>query len=104
MLCYVGAPRSTRQERCPGGIIAYKIAAHAADLAKGHPGAHLRTRPCLRRASSSAGKQFNLALDPERARAYPESSAIPWARAYSRGMESKSREFRAEGAELYPGA
>jgi hypothetical protein len=38
------------------GVIAYKIAAHAADLAKGHPGAQAGTTPCPRPASSSAGR------------------------------------------------
>lgn len=53
------------------GVIAYKIAAHAADIAKGHPGAQVRDN-----AMSSARydfrwkDQFNLSLDPERARRY----------------------------------
>ncbi len=59
MLCYVtpkehlGLPdRNDVKE----GMIAYKIAAHAADLAKGHPGAGTGTTPCRRPVSSSAGR------------------------------------------------
>jgi phosphomethylpyrimidine synthase len=59
MLCYVtpkehlGLPD---KKDVKDGIIAYKIAAHAADLAKGHPGAQAATTRCRRRASSSAGR------------------------------------------------
>ena len=60
MLCYVtpkehlGLPD---REDVKDGVIAYKIAAHAADLAKGHPGAQrARRRAVARRASSSAGR------------------------------------------------
>jgi phosphomethylpyrimidine synthase len=59
MLCYVtpkehlGLPN---REDVKHGLIAYKIAAHAADLAKGHPGAQLRDNACPRRASNSAGR------------------------------------------------
>ena len=58
MLCYVtpkehlGLPN---KKDVKDGIITYKIAAHAADLAKGHPGAPSATTRCPRRASSSAG-------------------------------------------------
>ena len=59
MLCYVtpkehlGLPN---KQDVKEGLMAYKIAAHAADLAKGHPGAQLRTMRCPRRASSFAGR------------------------------------------------
>jgi phosphomethylpyrimidine synthase len=59
MLCYVtpkehlGLPN---REDVREGIMAYKIAAHAADLAKGHPGAQARDNALPRRVSSSAGK------------------------------------------------
>ena len=60
MLCYVtpkehlGLPE---RDDVKAGVIAYKIAAHAADLAKGHPGAQrARRRAVARRASSSAGR------------------------------------------------
>jgi phosphomethylpyrimidine synthase len=59
MLCYVtpkehlGLPD---RDDVKVGIIAYKIAAHAADLAKGHPAARSATTRCPRRASSSAGR------------------------------------------------
>ena len=58
MLCYVtpkehlGLPN---KKDVKDGIITYKIAAHAADLAKGHPGAAIRDNALSRRASSSAG-------------------------------------------------
>ncbi len=51
------------------GIIAYRIAAHAADIAKGHPGARQRDDDLSRaRAMFLWEKQFSLSLDPERAR------------------------------------
>ena len=144
MLCYVtpkehlGLPDKNDVRE---GIIAYKIAAHAADLAKGHPAAHLRDQALSQaRFEFRWEDQFNLALDPERARAYHDET-LPkeghklahfcsmcgprfcsmqitqevreYARAQGiaddsealeRGMEAKSQEFRAEGAELYPGA
>jgi phosphomethylpyrimidine synthase len=47
------------------GVIAYKIAAHAADLAKGHPGAHDRDdAPVEARFEFRWKDQFNLSLDP----------------------------------------
>ena len=58
MLCYVtpkehlGLPD---RNDVKDGVIAYKIAAHAADLAKGHPAAQLRDDACRARASTSAG-------------------------------------------------
>jgi len=74
MLCYVtpkehlGLPN---REDVKQGLIAYKIAAHAADLAKGHPTAHLRDEAISRaRYEFRWHDQFNLSLDPETARAY----------------------------------
>jgi phosphomethylpyrimidine synthase len=78
MLCYVtpkehlGLPN---REDVKQGLIAYKIAAHAADLAKGHPTAHLRDEAISRaRYEFRWHDQFNLSLDPETARAYHDES------------------------------
>ncbi len=71
MLCYVtpkehlGLPD---KEDVRQGIIAYKIAAHAADLAKGHPGAQIRDNALSKaRFEFRWQDQFNLGLDPEKA-------------------------------------
>jgi phosphomethylpyrimidine synthase len=57
------------------GVIAYKIAAHAADLAKGHPGAQARDNALsMARFEFRWEDQFNLALDPERARAFHDAT------------------------------
>ncbi|MCW9059570.1 MAG: phosphomethylpyrimidine synthase ThiC [Gammaproteobacteria bacterium] len=73
MLCYVtpkehlGLPN---KQDVRDGIITYKIAAHAADLAKGHPGAQLRDNALSKaRFEFRWEDQFNLGLDPEKARA-----------------------------------
>ena len=78
MLCYVtpkehlGLPN--RQD-VRDGIIAYKIAAHAADLAKGHPGAQLRDNALSKaRFEFRWQDQFNLSLDPERAREFHDET------------------------------
>ena len=78
MLCYVtpkehlGLPN---RDDVKTGIIAYKIAAHAADLAKGHPGAQLRDNALSRaRFEFRWEDQFNLGLDPETARAYHDET------------------------------
>ncbi len=78
MLCYVtpkehlGLPN---KEDVKEGLIAYKIAAHAADLAKGHPGAQLRDDALSRaRYEFRWEDQFNLGLDPERARAFHDET------------------------------
>ncbi len=78
MLCYVtpkehlGLPN---KEDVRDGVIAYKIAAHAADLAKGHPGAQLRDDALSKaRFEFRWTDQFNLSLDPERARAYHDET------------------------------
>ncbi|HCM84189.1 MAG TPA: phosphomethylpyrimidine synthase ThiC, partial [Rhodospirillaceae bacterium] len=74
MLCYVtpkehlGLPN---QEDVKQGLIAYKIAAHAADVAKGHPGAQDRDDALSQaRYDFRWQDQFNLSLDPETAKAY----------------------------------
>ncbi len=78
MLCYVtpkehlGLP--DRQD-VKDGVIAYKIAAHAADLAKGHPGARKWDDAMSRaRFEFRWEDQFNLGLDPETARAYHDET------------------------------
>ncbi len=78
MLCYVtpkehlGLPN---KEDVREGIITYKIAAHAADLAKGHPGAQLRDNALSKaRFEFRWDDQFNLSLDPERAREYHDET------------------------------
>jgi phosphomethylpyrimidine synthase len=129
MLCYVtpkehlGLP--DRQD-VKDGVIAYKIAAHAADLAKGHPGARQRDDALSKaRFEFRWEDQFNLSLDPETARAFhdetlPQDAAktahfcsmcgprfcsmkiTEEVREYARnGMKEKSAEFRAKGTEIY---
>jgi phosphomethylpyrimidine synthase len=78
MLCYVtpkehlGLPN---KEDVRVGIITYKIAAHAADLAKGHPGAQIRDNAMSKaRFEFRWDDQFKLALDPERAREYHDQT------------------------------
>ena len=58
-----------------GGVIAYKIAAHAADLAKGHPGAQYRDNALSKaRFEFRWEDQFNLGLDPETAREFHDET------------------------------
>ncbi|MFE8099954.1 phosphomethylpyrimidine synthase ThiC [Brenneria goodwinii] len=78
MLCYVtpkehlGLPD---KEDVKQGLITYKIAAHAADLAKGHPGAQIRDNAMSKaRFEFRWEDQFNLSLDPETARAYHDAT------------------------------
>ncbi|MEH6502874.1 MAG: phosphomethylpyrimidine synthase ThiC [Cycloclasticus sp.] len=78
MLCYVtpkehlGLPN---KEDVRVGIITYKIAAHAADLAKGHPGAQIRDNALSKaRFEFRWEDQFNLGLDPDRAREYHDET------------------------------
>lgn len=78
MLCYVtpkehlGLPNKDDVKQ---GLITYKIAAHAADLAKGHPGAQIRDNALSKaRFEFRWEDQFNLALDPETARAYHDET------------------------------
>jgi phosphomethylpyrimidine synthase len=131
MLCYVtpkehlGLPD---RKDVKDGVIAYKIAAHAADLAKGHPGARSRDDALSKaRFEFRWQDQFNLALDPETARAFHDET-LPNQAAKSahfcsmcgphfcsmkltqdvrefaeaeRGMQEKAREFREQGGQLY---
>jgi phosphomethylpyrimidine synthase len=133
MLCYVtpkehlGLPD---KEDVKAGMIAYKIAAHAADLAKGHPGAQDRDDALSRaRFEFRWEDQFNLALDPELARSYhdatlpaegaktahfcsmcgPKFCSMEITQQLRRdaeaGMAEKSREFTERGGDVYvPGA
>ena len=129
MLCYVtpkehlGLPD---KEDVRDGIIAYKIAAHAADLAKGHPGAQLRDNALSKaRFEFRWEDQFNLGLDPDKAREFhdetlPKDSAklahfcsmcgphfcsmkiTQDVREYAQqGMREKADEFKQGGAEIY---
>ncbi len=140
MLCYVtpkehlGLPN---KQDVKAGVIAYKIAAHAADLAKGHPGAQYRDNALSKaRFEFRWEDQFNLGLDPETAREYhdatlPQDGAktahfcsmcgphfcsmkitedvrkfaaeqgVTEEQAIEAGMAAKSKEFVAQGAEVY---
>ena len=129
MLCYVtpkehlGLPN---KKDVKDGVITYKIAAHAADLAKGHPGArHWDDVLSKARFEFRWEDQFNLALDPETARAYHDETLpadgakvahfcsmcgphfcsmkiTQEVREYAeRGMAEKSKEFVESGAEVY---
>jgi phosphomethylpyrimidine synthase len=78
MLCYVtpkehlGLPN---KKDVKDGVIAYKIAAHAADLAKGHPGAQYRDNAISKaRFEFRWEDQFNLSLDPETAREFHDET------------------------------
>ncbi len=78
MLCYVtpkehlGLPN---KQDVKDGVIAYKIAAHAADLAKGHPGAQYRDNALSKaRFEFRWEDQFNLSLDPDTARDYHDET------------------------------
>ena len=78
MLCYVtpkehlGLPD---KDDVKDGIIAYKIAAHAADLAKGHPGAQIRDNALSKaRFEFRWEDQFNLGLDPDKAKSFHDET------------------------------
>jgi phosphomethylpyrimidine synthase len=78
MLCYVtpkehlGLPN---KQDVKDGIIAYKIAAHAADLGKGHPGAQIRDNALSKaRFEFRWSDQFNLSLDPDTAREFHDET------------------------------
>ena len=78
MLCYVtpkehlGLPD---KDDVKDGIMAYKIAAHAADLAKGHPGAQIRDNALSKaRFEFRWEDQFNLGLDPDKAKAFHDET------------------------------
>ncbi len=129
MLCYVtpkehlGLPN---KKDVKDGIIAYKIAAHAADLAKGHPGAQARDNALSKaRFEFRWADQFNLGLDPDTAREFhdetlPQEGAklahfcsmcgphfcsmkiTQDVRDYvERGLKEKSVEFVKQGAQIY---
>jgi phosphomethylpyrimidine synthase len=131
MLCYVtpkehlGLPD---RDDVKEGVITYKIAAHAADLAKGHPGAQARDNALSKaRFEFRWEDQFNLSLDPERARQFHDQT-LPAEGAKvahfcsmcgpqfcsmkitqdvrdfadaQQGMAEKADEFRKTGGEIY---
>jgi len=119
MLCYVtpkehlGLPN---RDDVKEGIIAYKIAAHAADLAKGLPGAQLRDDAMSKaRFEFRWEDQFAIGLDPDRAReyhdetlpkeahkvAYAQRQGLSEEEALRKGMEEKAVEFVRQGGKLY---
>ncbi|WP_338448706.1 phosphomethylpyrimidine synthase ThiC [Niallia oryzisoli] len=131
MLCYVtpkehlGLPN---KEDVRTGVVTYKIAAHAADLAKGHPGAQKRDDALSKaRFEFRWNDQFNLSLDPERAIEYHDetlpaegaktahfcsmcgpkfcsmriSHDIRKNEEMKMGMEEKAKEFKATGGNIY---
>ncbi|EID74422.1 phosphomethylpyrimidine synthase ThiC [Imtechella halotolerans] len=133
MLCYVtpkehlGLPN---KDDVKTGVITYKIAAHAADLAKGHPGAQYRDNALSKaRFEFRWEDQFNLSLDPDTAREFHDET-LPADGAkvahfcsmcgpkfcsmkisqeirdleehdITRGMAEKAKEFTEKGSELY---
>ncbi|MDP1526733.1 MAG: phosphomethylpyrimidine synthase ThiC [Rhodocyclaceae bacterium] len=129
MLCYVtpkehlGLPDKSDVK---DGIMAYKIAAHAADLAKGHPGAQARDNALSKaRFEFRWEDQFNLGLDPDKAREFHDETLPAQGaklahfcsmcgphfcsmkitqdvREYAeKGMQEKSVEFVQQGSEVY---
>ena len=131
MLCYVtpkehlGLPDRADVKQ---GIVAYKIAAHAADVAKGHPGARAWDEALSKaRFEFRWQDQFNLSLDPETARNFHDQTLpaegakvahfcsmcgpkfcsmkitqdVREYAAAQQGMAAKSAEFRAAGGEIY---
>ena len=134
MLCYVtpkehlGLPDKDDVRQ---GVVSHKIAAHAADIAKGHPGAMLRDDAMSRaRFEFRWRDQFALALDPERAEDYHDQTLpaegaktahfcsmcgpkfcamkitqevrdVAKEQAAQQGMDEMSEKFRAEGSEIY---
>ncbi|MEK9767186.1 MAG: phosphomethylpyrimidine synthase ThiC, partial [Thalassolituus sp.] len=135
MLCYVtpkehlGLPDRNDVKQ---GLMAYRIAAHAADLAKGHPGAQMHDNAMSKaRFEFRWEDQFRLALDPQTAREYHDETMPKEGHKTAHfcsmcgpkfcsmklshdirngeaerqgGMESMSRKFRDEGSELYQAA
>jgi phosphomethylpyrimidine synthase len=130
MLCYVtpkehlGLPD---REDVRQGVVTYKLAAHAADLAKGHPGAQARDDALSKaRFEFRWEDQFNLSLDPEKAREFHDAT-LPAEGAkvahfcsmcgphfcsmqltqevraadVEQGLKEKAEEFRREGGEIY---
>jgi len=129
MLCYVtpkehlGLPN---KKDVKDGIIAYKIAAHAADIAKGHPGAKAWDDALSKARFEFRWKdQFHLSLDPETAQEFHDETLPSESSKLShfcsmcgpsfcsmkitqdvrefveKGMQEKSREFRDKGAKIY---
>jgi phosphomethylpyrimidine synthase len=125
MLCYVtpkehlGLPN---QKDVKDGVIAYKIAAHAADLAKGHPGAQERDNALSKaRFEFRWEDQFNLSLDPTTAKDFhdetlpqdgaklahfcsmcgPQFCSMKITEEVKTAMDEKSIEFIKAGAEIY---
>ena len=125
MLCYVtpkehlGLPN---KQDVKDGVIAYKIAAHAADLAKGHPGAQYRDDALSKaRFEFRWEDQFNLSLDPDTARSYhdetlpaegaktahfcsmcgPHFCSMRLSQEVRAGMDEKAAEFKELGSEIY---
>ncbi len=125
MLCYVtpkehlGLPD---RDDVRAGVVAYRIAAHAADLAKGHPAARIHDDAMSRaRFQFRWEDQFALGVDPERARAYhdetlpaagaklahfcsmcgPRFCSMKTSQEVRTGMQEMADKFRREGAELY---
>ncbi|WP_046180001.1 phosphomethylpyrimidine synthase ThiC [Domibacillus tundrae] len=130
MLCYVtpkehlGLPDKNDVRE---GVIAYKIAAHAADLAKGHPGSQKRDDALSKaRFEFRWHDQFNLSLDPDRAREYHDETLPAEGaktahfcsmcgpkfcsmrishdlrkQAAEEGMKEKSKEFTETGSRIY---
>ena len=129
MLCYVtpkehlGLPN---KKDVKDGVITYKLAAHAADLAKGHPGAQYRDNALSKaRFEFRWEDQFNLSLDPDTAREYHDETLPADAAkvahfcsmcgpkfcsmkitqeirdSAAQGMREKSQEFIAQGKEIY---
>jgi phosphomethylpyrimidine synthase len=131
MLCYVtpkehlGLPD---RDDVKTGVITYRIAAHAADLAKGHPAAKLRDDAVSRaRFEFRWEDQFNLSLDPDTARKFHDETLPKEAHKVAHfcsmcgpkfcsmqitqdlrkeaermsGLEAKSEEFRAKGQKIY---
>jgi phosphomethylpyrimidine synthase len=129
MLCYVtpkehlGLPN---KKDVKDGVITYKIAAHAADLAKGHPGAQYRDNALSKaRFEFRWEDQFNLSLDPDTARSFHDET-LPAEGAKiahfcsmcgpkfcsmkitqeiresaEKGMFQKSEEFKIQGSQIY---
>ena len=125
MLCYVtpkehlGLPN---KKDVKDGVIAYKLAAHAADLAKGHPGAQYRDNALSKaRFEFRWEDQFNLSLDPEVAREFhdetlpqegaklahfcsmcgPHFCSMKITQEVRAGLSEKAEEFRTTGGEIY---
>ncbi|HAQ50433.1 MAG TPA: phosphomethylpyrimidine synthase ThiC [Gammaproteobacteria bacterium] len=125
MLCYVtpkehlGLPN---KDDVKTGIITYKLAAHAADIAKGHPGAEIRDNAISKaRFEFRWEDQFNLGLDPDTAREFhdetlpkpaakvahfcsmcgPKFCSMRISHDVKQAFSEKSEEFKAAGSKLY---